>query len=96
MNDRKQRRYFHRKRDTTNPEPKKKVLAQVLDNAEDIKADLRLDSLDEEDWVEENRSELESACRSANFLLIVCGDRIQPRPARRIAALASHANPLHR
>jgi hypothetical protein len=76
-----------------NAEAKRLVLAQILDYADQLQNEIRLDQIDDEAWLDENRDALEDACRAGDYLLVIAGDRIHPNVARRLEAWAVSANP---
>lgn len=68
-----------------NPEAKREILGQILDYAQiiqDADTDLLLPQLDKahSGWLaEENETLVTQALQSGDFLLVICGDRIQAR-----------------
>lgn len=65
-----------------NPESHRKVLAQTLEYAnKNISADELLEKAapDVRAWLTSHRDSLDRLLRRGDFLLIICGDRIQPR-----------------
>lgn len=65
-----------------NPESGRKVLAQILEYAsKSISADeiLRKATAEARDWLSSRRDSLEQLLTRGDFLLMICGDRINPR-----------------
>jgi len=84
-----------------NPEARRDVLAQVLDYSlnleEKIDVDTLVDNLSKHgDWLEENRDRIESTLHTSDYLLLICGDRIQERLISLVDRFVkrSDANPL--
>jgi hypothetical protein len=82
-----------------NPEARREVLGQVLDYAKALReTDLeRLSGslLDEHrTWLDANDDLVKQALRDANFLLLICGDRIQPRLIEYVKHLKEQLDPL--
>jgi hypothetical protein len=68
-----------------NPEAHRKVLAQLLDYANRLQFEIRLDAVlaaadaGVREALEEQKEQLARILRTGNFLLLVAGDRIRPR-----------------
>lgn len=68
-----------------NPEQNRKVLAQIMDYANHLQFDVTSDEViaraegDTKLWLQERRHELAALMAKGDFLLLICGDRIQPR-----------------
>jgi hypothetical protein len=86
----------------TNPEARRDVLAQVLDYSLNLEEKIDVDALVEilpkqhSDWLEENRDRIESTLHLGDYLLLICGDRIQERLIRLVDRFVKRAdaNPL--
>ena len=85
-----------------NPEARRDVLAQVLDYSLNLEEKIDVDALVEilpkqhNDWLEENRDRIESTLHLGDYLLLICGDRIQERLIRLVDRFVKRAdaNPL--
>jgi hypothetical protein len=85
-----------------NPEARRDVLAQVLDYSLNLEEKIDVDALVEllpkqhSDWLEENRDRIESTLHLGDYLLLICGDRIQERLIRLVDRFVKRAdtNPL--
>lgn len=84
-----------------NPEARRNVLAQVLDYSLNLEEKLDVDALIENlplhnDWLEENRDRIEITLHTSDYLLLICGDRIQERLISLVDRFVkrSDANPL--
>lgn len=68
-----------------NPEAHRTVLAQLLEYANTLQFDVEVDEIlaktDERTraWLSDRRDDLDRLKKRGDFLLIICGDRIQPR-----------------
>jgi len=66
-----------------NPDSKRKVLAQILEYAQMAQDKWEADELikrlpDHAEWLKENQDDLDEILTEGKFLLIICGDRLDP------------------
>jgi len=85
----------------TNPEARRDVLAQVLDYSLNLEEKIDVDTLVEllpkqGEWLEEHRDRIESTLYTGDYLLLICGDRLQERLIRLVDRFVKRAdaNPL--
>lgn len=83
-----------------NPEARREVLGQILDYARVLKEEIDFSRLCEllsdehRSWLDANDDLIEEALRDGDFLLLVCGDRIQPRVVEYVKHLRERLDPL--
>jgi len=82
-----------------NPEARREVLGQILEYAKilreaDVERLYQLLSSEHHTWLDMNEDLVARAFRDANFLLLVCGDRIQPRLVEYVKHLKNQLDPL--
>src|SRR3990172_12671525 len=83
-----------------NPEARREVLGQILDYAKALR-ETDLDGLSgllpdnkHRVWLDANDDLVRQALHDANFLLLICGDRIQPRLIEYVKYLKGQLDPL--
>jgi hypothetical protein len=82
-----------------NPEARREVLGQILEYAKalretDVERLSELLSNEHRAWLDANDDLITQAFHNANFLLLVCGDRIQPRLIEYVKHLKKQLDPL--
>lgn len=82
-----------------NPEAHREVLSQIFEYATKLRKASKDDlyrgvSQEHHGWLDDNESLIEQALQNADFLLIICGDRIRPRLIEYVEHFKSQLGPL--